>query len=1158
MTNFIVHSKIKLFKEQFGAGHYELARWAVFPLGITADMLYQMWINFKAYSSDSIEMVAVSDVLLSPFFRPIGEGIFEPDKDVRTIFLEELRANELSNTVQRTPNGEGGLLRNLAYFVLDYAHDCLSGERYASFRETLVWNAQATLNPAAALRDISRQMQDNLVKNNRSEILRLRELLELLAIQEMGKSEVKNSTFNPLLQFSVALKGGFMNVSAPQIQQKVESLGLVLHTEAAQNTQRIQLPASLVSKGVLQKMVLDAPKTGTQKRQILAMMVGINDYTEPLPKLNGTGNDIDLIENFFKTQFGDTPLQKEFVEQYQQPTKKTKKSATAKQQPKPQVSLKTTRLFNKTATKASILEQFRFLASQAQDDDFVFFSFSGLDTEIYELQPIAQNAYQSSNVESNIGNDIGQSYSNTPPQYQQQEQMYQQSYQQTSAQTFQRPIQQIEKRIGILMTYDSKAVDNQYDIYLKGDDFLDIVRQYPYVNFVFWLDCCKSYNFFSTTEPNMLSLNACSFGEVANEMQIESKTQGVFTHNMIAALTQTPYISYTRLVASAAKGIAKTVKKQKPYIQGNEELTDKVFLQESFQKPPTSEPSADAETNKKQKLFFDFDAGALRNVFLPYLRNLLDKEAYEFADFDEKIYDSDTLFVMYDGLESLDMSQGDYQHLQNAKTVFAVCESYSEVLIDLLEKKEKAILFMGCSRGEEPIVNNYDDGQQYGSNTQTYRCGLFIKTFIEVLVRNKEQTLNYSLLFSEVYKAMSVKTDNQRPQLLRFGEADLSAPFFKLKEEDNESIEKASNKLKENIRNLISKAQTEEAINLLTKWAQENNYEKLKNDLTVLKAELAGLKRQENLGLLGFQEVSRNQARLNYSLLSLLDEIQEPQNTEGVAAPRLRIGFMEKMDEKQRYRIMDTFKKEGGSLFFDLSEERNGIDYVLCLEKDQVYLKTPYDDAPIFGKMSAYDLISLFNNIDSVANWHFTLNMVSNQKEKTTEDMTIDCYKINPMQKVSEQWMDWKVPIVIECEPEKESPIKVKITNSSSKILWVSALYLSKDFGVTNMLLPTITLSPQNDTWLKFKNETEIPLTVSREYVSQNKKQITEYLKILISEASFDTSDFNRDGLSFEERGATRGLGERAVLTQKNIENIQIKTIIFTLKLKENYGRMKS
>lgn len=1056
MANYIAQSKITLFKNQFSAGHFELAKWAMFPVGVTADMLYQLWSNFKEeFVGSPIPMVAVSDVLLSTFFKPIGKGIFEPDKEVRTVLLEELRQN--TEGVSR--------LQNLAFFITDYARQRLNGEEYASFRDTLLWNANATIHPAAALRDISQRMQASLEKNNRTEILRLRELLELFAIQEKGVEAAKDSTFNSLLQFSIALKGGFMNASAPQILQKVDNLGLVLSTEKLDNTEKIQLPTSLVSKGVLQKMTLKKTDSAKKQQQILAMLVGVNDYAKPIPSLKGSGNDVELLEKYLRERF-EKPTE-QATEKPNTSSKRSKKATKGMyeqaaeietEQPIEQAvdnikndlpTLKITKLFNQTATKSGILEQFKFLASQAQTDDFVFFSFSGLDVDAVANadKTVDENAFSNIdyNSNSNAGSNIGSNVygNNQPPQYQSQ------NTSQSSQSAYQEPIKPV--KIGLFMPFDGQKIGDKYQNYFTGEDLLATVKTYPSVNFVFWLDSCKSYCFFQEITQNMVVLNACSTDQTAKELQFEKKTQGAFTALMVKELRESKLLTYTKLIANVNQKITKFVDEQTPFVQTIEGNDGKIFLQESLQK------RADTEGSKKPTIVF-----ITNPIFRDYFKNKLNTNNFNYSDSrDYAFKENDTLFAMYDSLNELKMSEADYKNLERAKNVVIICNYHSTTLTRFLENKPNVIVFMGCSEGEEGKIGSYSDGKKFGAAADNYECGLFIKTFVDTLERNKERTLNYTHLFSEVYRAMALKTDAQRPQLLTFGTPDLTQPFLN-----------------------------------------------------------------------GALQIVENEA---------------------VNVQRLQVGFTENMEGKERQRILAYFEKTGKSLFFDLLATPSNVDYLIEQTENKLFLRTPYDVSPVFAKEEGRDLDDFFNNIDAVANWYFALELKQKTVETNPNDVLIEFYKINESSKLREDLQDWKVPIVVELESNKETLIKLKITNNSDKNLFVSVLYLSKDFGVTNQFLRLKEIKQGESVYPEYENAAELPLFLDDTYARQNKKQITEYFKIFVSEKSFDTDAFNRDGLSLDKsNGPTRSIGRRSAFqTSQGTENMVLKTVILTLKLAE-------
>jgi CHAT domain-containing protein len=85
--------------------------------------------------------------------------------------------------------------------------------------------------------------------------------------------------------------------------------------------------------------------------------------------------------------------------------------------------------------------------------------------------------------------------------------------------------------------------------------------------------------------------------------------------------------------------------------------------------------------------------------------------------------------------------------------------------------------------------------------------------------------------------------------------------------------------IKEKVNDLIGKGKTEDAIDVLIKWAHENGQDQLKNDATLLKSGLTKLKREEMLGMLAFAESTREMAKINNGLMSLMSlEAVSPTN----------------------------------------------------------------------------------------------------------------------------------------------------------------------------------------------------------------------------------------------------------------------------------------
>lgn len=81
--------------------------------------------------------------------------------------------------------------------------------------------------------------------------------------------------------------------------------------------------------------------------------------------------------------------------------------------------------------------------------------------------------------------------------------------------------------------------------------------------------------------------------------------------------------------------------------------------------------------------------------------------------------------------------------------------------------------------------------------------------------------------------------------------------------------------LKEIVGQLITKNRTKEAIDKIIEWAKENNQEQLKKEATLIKGALNELNSEKRIGVLSNSEASVRQNKINYSVLGLLDDIEE-------------------------------------------------------------------------------------------------------------------------------------------------------------------------------------------------------------------------------------------------------------------------------------------
>jgi Effector-associated domain 11 len=80
---------------------------------------------------------------------------------------------------------------------------------------------------------------------------------------------------------------------------------------------------------------------------------------------------------------------------------------------------------------------------------------------------------------------------------------------------------------------------------------------------------------------------------------------------------------------------------------------------------------------------------------------------------------------------------------------------------------------------------------------------------------------------------------------------------------------------KDQIRDLVSRARLDKALELFSNWADEKGDKETQNTVFLKIGEYTALKKEENLGFLNSSEVSTRRNRIAASILSMLDEAEE-------------------------------------------------------------------------------------------------------------------------------------------------------------------------------------------------------------------------------------------------------------------------------------------
>jgi formylglycine-generating enzyme required for sulfatase activity len=169
----VAQRRITSFTKRFGEAHLYLAYHAAFPLALTPDLLYGLWVNFQKDIQEQvlgIPWIAVGDLLLSALCSEVGHELYEMDLAVRNQLLNQLNSDQRFGK-QR--------IKQLSDFLLEYARQQLHSDDpdIQDFAKTQQWIALAYTQPTQAARELALAFS-NLNQQDKAEMVRMASLTE--------------------------------------------------------------------------------------------------------------------------------------------------------------------------------------------------------------------------------------------------------------------------------------------------------------------------------------------------------------------------------------------------------------------------------------------------------------------------------------------------------------------------------------------------------------------------------------------------------------------------------------------------------------------------------------------------------------------------------------------------------------------------------------------------------------------------------------------------------------------------------------------------------------------------------------------------------------------------------------------------------------------
>ena len=160
------------FLQQFDRAHFDLACHAAFPLVITPDLLYRIWLRFVPQAP----WTAVARVLLSRLCREVGYELYEMDIAVRNLLLADIKNNEEFNK-------DKPRLEELADFLTNYVTQQFAGDNphTKNLAQAQYWTALAYTKPNQLSSELLEAIEQRLQQKNWKELFRLSSLVETFA-----------------------------------------------------------------------------------------------------------------------------------------------------------------------------------------------------------------------------------------------------------------------------------------------------------------------------------------------------------------------------------------------------------------------------------------------------------------------------------------------------------------------------------------------------------------------------------------------------------------------------------------------------------------------------------------------------------------------------------------------------------------------------------------------------------------------------------------------------------------------------------------------------------------------------------------------------------------------------------------------------------------
>lgn len=263
-----------------------------------------------------------------------------------------------------------------------------------------------------------------------------------------------------------------------------------------------------------------------------------------------------------------------------------------------------------------------------------------------------------------------------------------------------------------------------------------------------------------------------------------------------------------------------------------------------------------------------------------------------------------------------------------------------------------------------------------------------------------------------------------------------------------------------------------------------------------------------------------------------------------MAIPVITVGFDSDVSESDRNKLLDAIPKEEDQiLYYRFVEEEDEAEYIVYHLKGKYVLAKKGSNVPVFKRNPDPEKFLL--GVDRVGRWLRVLEMDNPDTfiDRGAVDIEIGVVegvklRLSNLNTVSPK-EEMKNPsnVVVnyrkvkgKADEDMQPGLKVRLRTTHTPY-YVAALYMDSQYGIASNLESTEITPDGSGEWLKFVNQGKeyrtLPVSLHSNYHKLGITEITDYLKIFVSDKPFPIRGWEQPELKLDDQLIEKGAKEK-------------------------------